>query len=606
MPNNTDTVPTMLTPGEFVIKRESAKMLGKPFLEKLNAVSDNSAHSNIDALISQATLSQMQPMLGGGVVNEYMGGGDVSNYMGGGDIDGYMYGGGIKKQMNGYQEGGNVDSEKIKVLDYIFNKLQERKVNKSGMPELEGDISLPQSETSSDLPSEVLGLLGSMSNPPNSRLRDPEDRIPFLYSDDEVLNMGMKLIGNNDKIDPNYNPNYSMEDYIFNDPPGLDLEGTEEFAKEIMNQYPRRGKTALMRLFDERLPFTLRPGAREQETINATKEAATRNFGYQKGGAIGDNTATSAMDALIVQAKLAELQKKNPISNYSMVDADRVDADSQALLDMVISMSIPGGGVASMAKGVNKNLPKLGKKFASMSPDKGKQEVLNKIASEMNVAPSRKVMQNPKRDLYNYKDYNVLEKKPEFTDAMDLINPGYLQKFSNRLVRAGKNIDDVKRGDVVDADFPAGFMNLNDVVDGFKKVPKKLQKEQAKELLNYFGVKNVRFKNKGGPIEKDSIVQNLNSFIPFDQRPNQAPASGDWGQSGAYMQSLMESMGMEDSLSGVMLNSDLQPRFAEPEMPTEDSLSIRDIMEFLKLQTMKRGQEATKEGMGTFPRGLFQ
>ena len=553
----TDTVPTMLTPGEFVIKRESAKMLGKPFLEKLNAVSDNSAHSNIDALISQATLSQMQPMLGGGVVNEYMGGGDVSNYMGGGDIDGYMYGGGIKKQMNGYQEGGNVDSEKIKVLDYIFNKLQERKVNKSGMPELEGDISLPQSETSSDLPSEVLGLLGSMSNPPNSRLRDPEDRIPFLYSDDEVLNMGMKLIGNNDKIDPNYNPNYSMEDYIFNDPPGLDLEGTEEFAKEIMNQYPRRGKTALMRLFDERLPFTLRPGAREQETINATKEAATRNFGYQKGGAIGDNTATSAMDALI-------------------------------------------------AKGVNKNLPKLGKKFASMSPDKGKQEVLNKIASEMNVAPSRKVMQNPKRDLYNYKDYNVLEKKPEFTDAMDLINPGYLQKFSNRLVRAGKNIDDVKRGDVVDADFPAGFMNLNDVVDGFKKVPKKLQKEQAKELLNYFGVKNVRFKNKGGPIEKDSIVQNLNSFIPFDQRPNQAPASGDWGQSGAYMQSLMESMGMEDSLSGVMLNSDLQPRFAEPEMPTEDSLSIRDIMEFLKLQTMKRGQEATKEGMGTFPRGLFQ
>ena len=42
MPGTTDTVPTMLTPGEFVIKRESAKMLGKPLLEQLNAVSDNS------------------------------------------------------------------------------------------------------------------------------------------------------------------------------------------------------------------------------------------------------------------------------------------------------------------------------------------------------------------------------------------------------------------------------------------------------------------------------------------------------------------------------------------------------------------------------------
>ena len=94
-----------------------------------------------------------------------------------------------------------------------------------------------------------------------------------------------------------------------------------------------------------------------------------------------------------------------------MVDADRVDAENQALLDMIMSMSIPASGVAGMAKGVTGKLPKLGKKFASMSPDKGKQEILNKIASEMNVAPSRKVVQNPSRSLYDYKDYKVLEKK---------------------------------------------------------------------------------------------------------------------------------------------------------------------------------------------------
>ena len=77
MPGTTDTVPTMLTPGEFVIKRESAKMLGKPLLEQLNAVSDNSSHSNINSLISQETLAQMQPMMGGGVVKKMRKGGRV-------------------------------------------------------------------------------------------------------------------------------------------------------------------------------------------------------------------------------------------------------------------------------------------------------------------------------------------------------------------------------------------------------------------------------------------------------------------------------------------------------------------------------------------------
>ena len=76
----TDTVPAMLTPGEFVIKRESAKMLGLPFLRKLNEVSDNAAHENIDALIGQAQLANMKPMLNGGnVVPGYENGDVVEN-----------------------------------------------------------------------------------------------------------------------------------------------------------------------------------------------------------------------------------------------------------------------------------------------------------------------------------------------------------------------------------------------------------------------------------------------------------------------------------------------------------------------------------------------
>tara|TARA_Y100000034_G_scaffold101385_1_gene125672 strand:+ start:11 stop:1660 length:1650 start_codon:yes stop_codon:yes gene_type:complete len=81
MAGTTDTVPAMLTPGEFVIKQESAAMLGEPLLRKLNAVSDSAhqgfeagggvsqnigAHGNIDALIIQAQLANMKLMYGGG------------------------------------------------------------------------------------------------------------------------------------------------------------------------------------------------------------------------------------------------------------------------------------------------------------------------------------------------------------------------------------------------------------------------------------------------------------------------------------------------------------------------------------------------------------
>ena len=55
MAGSSDTVPAKLAGGEFVIKRGSAEMIPKPFLEFLNGLSDNAAHDNIDALITEAT-----------------------------------------------------------------------------------------------------------------------------------------------------------------------------------------------------------------------------------------------------------------------------------------------------------------------------------------------------------------------------------------------------------------------------------------------------------------------------------------------------------------------------------------------------------------------
>ena len=37
-----------------------------------------------------------------------------------------------------------------------------------------------------------------------------------------------------------------------------------------------------------------------------------------------------------------------------------------------------------------------------------------------------------------------------------------------------------------------------------------------------------------------------NPFVPFDQRPNQNPATGNWGESGDYMRSLRGELEMEN------------------------------------------------------------
>ena len=82
MAGSSDTVPAKLAGGEFVIKRGSAEMIPKPFLEFLNGLSDNAAHDSIDAVIAQATLSQMQPMVNGGMVGNE----NIAGYENGGDV----------------------------------------------------------------------------------------------------------------------------------------------------------------------------------------------------------------------------------------------------------------------------------------------------------------------------------------------------------------------------------------------------------------------------------------------------------------------------------------------------------------------------------------
>ena len=86
MAGTTDTVKAILTPGEFVIRKEAVDMIGVPTLEKLNDMPEAGGHSEIDRLIGMATLKNMTGMYGGGMVNakQYGHGGMVNKYEDGG------------------------------------------------------------------------------------------------------------------------------------------------------------------------------------------------------------------------------------------------------------------------------------------------------------------------------------------------------------------------------------------------------------------------------------------------------------------------------------------------------------------------------------------
>jgi hypothetical protein len=128
MPGTTDTVKAMLTPGEFVIRKEAVDMIGVPILEKLNDMPEAGGHSEIDRLIAMATLKNMTGMYGGGMVN-------AKQYMGGGKVDMYGHGGKVKNQMMmGYEHGGEAHGNLKPVPDDNpgLAKLPEKVRNKMG------------------------------------------------------------------------------------------------------------------------------------------------------------------------------------------------------------------------------------------------------------------------------------------------------------------------------------------------------------------------------------------------------------------------------------------------------------------------------------------
>jgi len=152
MPGTTDTVKAILTPGEFVIRKEAVDMIGAPMLNMINNMPEKGGHSNIDSLIEKATMANMKGMYGGGMVQA------GPKPMGtGGMVDAYAGGGMVMDQMEGYQKGGL-----SKLISLISPKAKRQELYSEMVPQDMQEDALPLDQMSSLSP--LQKQMGQMEN----------------------------------------------------------------------------------------------------------------------------------------------------------------------------------------------------------------------------------------------------------------------------------------------------------------------------------------------------------------------------------------------------------------------------------------------------------
>jgi hypothetical protein len=174
MPGTTDTVKAVLTPGEFVIRKEAVDMIGAPMLNMINNMPEKGGHSNIDSLIEKATMANMKGMYGGGMVQagpKPMGtGGMVDAYRGGGMVmDQYGHGGKVKKNL-----------KPVPQNNPGLGKLPEAVRNKMGYMQEGGEV---QDNTATNIMN-LLALNDMVERAPQYSMFDADSRGGVLSEED--------------------------------------------------------------------------------------------------------------------------------------------------------------------------------------------------------------------------------------------------------------------------------------------------------------------------------------------------------------------------------------------------------------------------------------
>ena len=126
---------------------------------------------------------------------------------------------------------------------------------------------------------------------------------------------------------------------------------------------------------------------------------------------------------------------------------------------------------------------------------------------------------------------------------MDL-NSGLYEEIPNSNVLSGQ------KGNLTNKEYSGGMKNLEAEQDMLIDMFKSSLTSRQPEGMQYGGLSG--YQDGGQPQQDDAQVQAMmqqeqpSPFVPFDQRPNQAPATGNWGQSGDYMNSLKGELEMEN------------------------------------------------------------
>ena len=257
----------MLTPGEFVIRKEAVDMIGVPTLEKLNDMPEAGGHSEIDRLIAKATLKNMTGMYGGGMVN-------AKQYMGGGKVDMYGHGGKVKNQMMmGYEHGGEAHGNLKPVPDDNpgLAKLPEKVRNKMGYMQKGGMAYIDPADSSI-----------VVRNKEQSKLFDRivnNVLFPSKSSKKERIETVLDMLNNPDIYGMDKKDSTKLYGY----------ENLEEFYKDILEPPNVESK-------EDSLMGMMYGG----------KAKKKKKYGYQEGGAVQD-------DAMMLQyLQSLQAQQANP------------------------------------------------------------------------------------------------------------------------------------------------------------------------------------------------------------------------------------------------------------------------------------------------------
>ena len=581
MPGTTDTVKAMLTPGEFVIRKEAVDMIGVPILEKLNDMPEAGGHSEIDRLIAMATLKNMTGMYGGGMVN-------AKQYMGGGKVDMYGHGGKVKNQMMmGYEHGGEAHGNLKPVPDDNpgLAKLPEKVRNKMGYMQEGGsvlDMALRRAEPVNFL--EQLSyyeppMAGEMGSQPKRNffgeieegqtygrdiLRPHEQKyldhynaesiraktnlIGFLPEDRELMfeflnRSGVYDAPGEESVFKN-NPNFKVpenekrlarklirfEEKIDERRNDLEKRIRVDSASKIPSQldkYPRN----LLSEEERKELFEIREQIQNSKSYQAMEDDQSRLYGnrqrreMQKELGLEPKEEYKSLfgfdpnrDRTDLGEDPREYEGKAP-NMYDLLERDRKNFYSQ--------YQKPRTGLLNLLGFMKGGMAKKKKKYGYQDGGSVSDIVNNALESDdystiQSVLYDMQEAKGNKADEFNY---NLIK-------ATDPVSGNILYDYqSAKGVGLGSKGKEMQVSEIDGKLYQYPTTYSGGIAPSIKNLISKIR--GVREISNL--PEEMMGMQEGGAVP----------FVPFDQRPNQNPASGYWGEPGAYYNALKDSLEAE-------------------------------------------------------------